>query len=517
MTDHLIAAFRETVEERDGHQFRIPPEKMGTIVIFGATGDLAGRKLIPAIYNLWRAGLLPDKANVVGVARREKSHDTYRQDMCEALKTHSRTGHGDDDACLPFVSNFFYYQNNFAEEPDLRGLAEYLHELEEERGMPHNRLFYLSTGPEFFAPIIQKLGAAGLVNRGGGAGWSRVVIEKPFGHDLDSALALNASIGEVLGEDQIFRIDHYLGKETVQNIFAFRFGNAIFEPLFNQKYVDHVQITVAETLGVEGRGDFYDATGALRDVVQNHALQLMCLVAMEPPAEFGGDDIRGEKVKVLRSVPLPDRDTIADTVVRGQYTEGGGELGYLSEEGVDPNSHTETYVALRLTIDNWRWAGVPFFIRTGKRLKKRGTEIAIQFKQPPTHYFKKLGLRMPEANVLVFRIQPDEAISLSFNAKPPGMDFQIEPVNMDFRYGHAFQKDMPDAYERLLLDALRGDSTLFTRADEIEAAWRLVSAIHEAWKHAPAPELYRPGSWGPNAAERLFHGCEGRWRALEDA
>lgn len=514
MTSHPTAAFREDTPRPDRADFQIAPENMGTIVIFGATGDLAGRKLIPAVYNLWEAGFLPNRINVVGVARRDKSDNDFRAEMCEALKVHSRTGHGSDDACQPFVSNLHYHRVNFSESLDLSSLAQRLTEIEEKTGFPHNRLFYLATGSEFFAPIIEELGAAGLICDEDADNWSRVVVEKPFGHDLESALELNDRVSRVLTEDQIFRIDHYLGKETVQNIFAFRFGNAIFEPLFNQKYVDHVQITVAETLGVEGRGEFYDATGALRDVVQNHALQLMCLVAMEPPVEFGAKDIRDEKVKTLRAVQIPRLDP-ERWIARGQYAEGGGAVGYLSEEGVNPDSQTETYVALRLAIDNWRWAGAPFFIRTGKRLKARGTEIAIQFKQPPFQYFEKLGVTAPEANLLVFRIQPDEAISLTFNAKPPGMDFQIQPVNMDFRYGHTFSQDLPDAYERLLLDALRGDSTLFTRADEIEAAWRLVAAIEEASQRQAPPELYRSGSWGPRAAERLFDVCEGHWRELE--
>ena len=516
MTPQPTATFLEEAPKPDRAGFQVPAEKMGTIVIFGATGDLAGRKLIPAIYNLWDAGFLPQKINVVGVARRDKSDNDFRAEMCEALKAHSRTGHGDDEACQPFVSNLHYHRVNFSESLDLASLAHRLTEIEDKTGLPHNRLFYLATGPEFFAPIIEELAHAGLIYPEGEDNWSRVVIEKPFGYDLESAAALNQRISQVLTESQIFRIDHYLGKETVQNIFAFRFGNAIFEPLFNQKYVDHVQITVAETLGVEGRGEFYDATGALRDVVQNHALQLMCLVAMEPPVEFSAKDIRDEKVKTLRAVQTP-RIEPRRWIVRGQYAEGGGNVGYLSEEGVDPDSETETFVALRLAIDNWRWAGVPFFVRTGKRLRARGTEIAIQFKQPPLHYFERLGVAMPEANSLVFRIQPNEAISLTFNSKPPGMDFQIRPVNMDFRYGRSFNEDLPDAYERLLLDALKGDSTLFTRADEIEAAWRLVAAIEEASRGQAPPEPYRSGSWGPSAAGRLFDVCEGHWRELEDA
>ena len=507
------AAFHEATSSISSALFHIAEEHMATIVIFGATGDLAQRKLIPAIYHLWRGGYLPKRLAVVGVSRRDLSDDVYREMMCEALKKFSRTASSGDDSCDPFVGNLYYHSLNFAGDEDFSGLGERLEQLEKKLELSGNRLFYLSTAPDFFPTIIDKLGAANMVRNGNDSKWARVVIEKPFGHDLESARALNAEVQSVLGEDQIFRIDHYLGKETVQNIFAFRFGNAIFEPLFNQKYVDHVQITVAETIGMEGRrGEFYDKTGALRDVVQNHALQLMCLVAMEPPAIFNAKQIRDEKVKVLTSTDLPKQDP-RKWLIRGQYTEGRDIKGYLNEQGVASDSLTETFVALKLFVDNWRWAGVPFFIRHGKYLKKRVTEIVIQFRHPPTHYFKHMGVDMPDSNVLVFRIQPDEAISLRFSAKPPGMEFQIQPVDMDFNYGHAFQKDMPDAYERLILDALRGDSTLFTRADEIENAWRIVTDILHIWETQPPPELYRPGTWGPSAADRLFEGCQGCWRS----
>jgi glucose-6-phosphate 1-dehydrogenase len=318
----------------------------------------------------------------------------------------------------------------------------------------------------------------------------------------------------VLDEEQNYRIDHYLGKETVQNIFSFRFGNTIFEPLFHRNYVDHVQITVAETDGVEGRGEFYDKTGAIRDVLQNHCLQLMCVVAMEPPSGFTADCVRDEKLKVLSSVVLPDEDP-KRWISRGQYTEDRTTSGYLAEEGVAEESTTETFVGLRLTIDNWRWAGVPFFIRTGKRLKSKVTEIALRFKQPPTDFFKKLGIPLPAANVLVFRIQPNEAILLSFNAKPPGMSFRIQPVDLDFHYEETFRSAIPEAYERLILDAMRGDSTLFTRADEIEEAWRIVTEITRRWHGDQPPDPYRPNTWGPASADRLFDdapGCHGGWR-----
>ncbi len=497
-------------------RYCIPQEAMATIVIFGATGDLAGRKLIPAVYNLWNAGYLPKKAVVVGVARRAKTDNEFRDEMCLALKKHSRTGHGSSDTCDPFVGNLFYHQLDFSTDGGFDELGTRLDAIEAQRGLCGRRLFYLAVGPEFFAPITERLGAAGLIKAPDKEPWTRLIIEKPFGRDLESARALNSRINAVLAEDQVFRIDHYLGKETVQNIWAFRFGNAIFEPLFNQKYVDHVQITVAETVGMEGRrGPFYDETGALRDVVQNHALQLLCLVAMEPPARFNAKDMRDEKAKVLRSVVLPKENPLSTWAVRGQYAGTREIPAYASEEGVSENSTTETYVALRLYVDNWRWAGVPFYIRTGKQMKKRVTEVAIQFKQPPMRPFRNIEGDIPEPNVLVFRIQPEEAITLSFNGKPPGMDFHIRSVPMDFKYGEMFHEDVPEAYERLLLDALRGDSTLFMRADEIEGAWEICTEVLDAWEKAPPPALYRPGSWGPIEANQLFSCCQGMWREPE--
>lgn len=515
MPGKATAAFEAAGAPAGDGRYRVAPEAMATIVIFGVTGDLAGRKLIPAIYNLWEAGYFPRKMTVVGVARKEKTDDEFRQEMCEALKQHSRSGHGDDDTCRPFVGNLFYHRYDFMKDKDLDGLRQRLEALEQKRGMPGNRLFYLSTAPEFFAKLADDLGRAGLVRERDSTPWSRLVIEKPFGHDLASACELNARLRAVLDESQIYRIDHYLGKETVQNIFAFRFGNAIFEPLFNRRYVDHVQITVAETVGMEGRrGPFYEKIGALRDVVQNHALQLMCLAAMEPPAVYTSRETRDEKRKVLRSVIVPDDQPPERWAVRGQYAGDGDAPGYLGEEGVKEGSITETYAALKLGIENWRWAGVPFFIRTGKRLKKRLTEIAIRFVQPPTHFFRELGVDMPHANMLVFRIQPDEAISLSFGAKPPGMAFQVRPVTMDFTYGTTFTGGLPEAYERLLLDAIRGDSTLFMREDEIEAAWSIITRVMNAWGDAPPPAQYAPGSDGPAEADRLFDCCEGEWRPL---
>lgn len=514
-----IAAFGETVEAADSTPFRLKEDQVATILIFGATGDLAARKLIPAVYNLWRTKFLPGNTTVVGVSRRALSDNDYREAMCDALVKHARSVDGAKPQCDAFLSGLYYHALNFGDDgADFGALEERLQSLESERGLTGHRVYYLSVAPEFFEPLVDNLGRAGMLEEGNGDGASRnrrVVVEKPFGEDLASARALNASMGKVLHEQQIYRIDHYLGKETVQNINAFRFGNSIFEPIFNRKYVDHVQITVAESVGMEGRrGAFYDGVGALRDVVQNHALQLLCHVAMEPPVAFRAREVRDEKVKVLQAVEVPVQDDPADWVVRGQYAEGGGEPGYLSEEGVANSSQTETFVALRLMVNNWRWAGVPFLLRTGKRLKARVTEIAVQFRRPPTHFFREMNTDAPEANTLVFRIQPDEAITLTFGAKPPGMRFEVKPVSMGFNYGH-FAKDMPDAYERLLLDALRGEPTLFMRSDEIEQAWRICDEVREKWGDGNEPDLYRPGSWGPSAANRLLRGCEGRWREPE--
>lgn len=510
MAVHPKASFHGSTDiDDDASLLRIAQEAMGTIVIFGATGDLARRKLIPALFKLWKGGFLPERVAIVGVARRELSHEEFRGNAIDALCDHA----GADEArAKKFAEHIHYYPLAFGESEGYAGLAEWLRERDTEWGLNGNRLFYLSTAPNFFATIVENLGRVGLTNHKGET-WSRVVIEKPFGEDLETAQALNSQLLSVLSEEQIFRIDHYLGKETVQNILAFRFGNSIFEPIFNQQYIDHVQITVAETVSMEGRrGEFYDRTGAMRDVVQNHGLQLLSLVAMEPPATFSAQHIRDEKVKVLASTDLPTKEPLEDWLVRGQYSGSRDITGYASEVGVAENSVTETFVAQKLYIDNWRWAGVPFFIRTGKCLAERRTEIAVRFRHPPTHYFKTLGLPVPDANVLVFRIQPDEAIFLRFNAKPPGMAFKIQSVDMDFEYGETFQRGLPEAYERLLLDALRGDSTLFTRADEIEHAWSLVTRTREAWDNAPPPDLYRPGSWGPPSSDRLMQNCQGGWR-----
>jgi glucose-6-phosphate 1-dehydrogenase len=504
---------------RNGLVRRVRPEPCA-VVLFGASGDLTRRKLAPALYNLARGGFLPEKVAIVGVARRPKTDDAFRAEMLAAAAEHARAYSDGDPFRDEFARSLHYHAASFEDPSGHAALAELLGRLDREHGLPGNRLHYLATAPEHFATIVSRLDGAGLARPAGGSGrWVRVVVEKPFGRDLESARALNRGLLEVLEERQVFRIDHYLGKETVQNILALRFSNGILEPLWNQKYVDHVQITVAETVGVEGRGGYYDAAGALRDMVQNHMLQVLSLVAMEPPVTMEADAIRDEKLKVLkaiRRIPAEDVDCCA---VRAQYSSGsilGREVpGYAEEQGVPPGSRTETYAALRLEIENWRWAGVPFFIRAGKRLPKRSTEICIQFRRPPLRLFEADAPCTLPPNALIINVQPDEGISLRFGAKAPGPALEVRQVKMDFRYGTSFGTPTSDAYERLLLDAMAGDSTLFTRGDEVEAAWTLVGGILDGWAASQRPpHAYPAGTWGPEEAEGLFEGIDGSWRRL---
>jgi glucose-6-phosphate 1-dehydrogenase len=503
---------------------RVKPPEPFTLVLFGATGDLAGRKLLPALSGLLKSEYLADKFAIVGVGRRDKTDQAFRDDARKDLVEFRKDTSADDGA--DFLSHVFYQRSDFTTADGMRGISQRLDELERQRSLPGNRLFYLATDPEFFRPIVEGLAGAGLIRREQDRPWARVVIEKPFGHDLASALALDRDLLRFLRPDQIYRIDHYLGKETVQNLLAFRFGNAIFEPLFNREHVNHVQITVAETVGMEGRrGAFYDHAGALRDVVQNHMLQLLALVAMDPPATLKSGDISDSKLKVLRNLaPLRGADVLRQ-VVRGQYgagtIEGKPVRAYREEEAVDRASNTETFVALRASVESWRWAGVPFFLRTGKRLPRRLTEIAVQFKLPPMQLFRTVecagdfcDLRDAKPSVLVFRIQPDEGISLSFSAKRPGMQLDLHPVEFGFDYGNSFHTELPEAYERLLLDALRGDATLFMRSDELEAAWEFVTPILEAWQASPPSQFpnYAAGTWGPPEADRLLDDRYGDWR-----
>jgi glucose-6-phosphate 1-dehydrogenase len=493
-----------------------------TIVIFGASGDLARRKLLPALYQLEIAHGLPERYAVVGFARTVMSDDAYREATRAALA--QATG-GEVAADHPLLRALYYQPGDVDDAASLGRLRARLEAIEREHGLPGNRLYYAAVAPHLFTPLVAGLAGAGLIHRPGAVPWSRVIVEKPFGRDLTSARALNATLTALLDESQIYRIDHYLGKETVQNLITFRFGNAIFEPLFNRRYVENVQITVAETIGMEGRrGAYFDTAGTLRDIVQNHMLQLLCLIAMEPPAGLEAEDIRDEKVKVLRALVAPTAEEVAACTVRGQYGPGWQDgypvKGYRQEEGVRPDSTTETYVALRARLDNWRWAGVPFLLRSGKRLCKRVSEIAVQFRQPPLHLFRQLEAPRaePEPNLLVLRLQPDEGISLSFACKAPGMQIVLDTVQMDFFYQRAFAQRSPEAYERLLLDALRGDASLFTRSDEVDYAWRFITPILDAWAAAPPPEFpnYAPFTEGPPEASRLLADVHGLCRPLAE-
>ncbi len=484
------------------------------VVIFGASGDLTKRKLLPALYHLQQANLLPQDFAVVGVARRDLSA-TFAPDMQDGILKGG--GVEDSDPKLkPFVDRIKYFATNFDDDAGFEKLKSYLAELDGQLGTKGNRLFYLAVAPEFFADIIQRLGKHGMTHAAEGS-WVRVIIEKPFGTDLESAKKLNADIQTVLSENQIFRIDHYLGKETVQNILVFRFGNGIFEPIWNRNYIDHVEITAAESIGIEGRGPFYEAAGATRDVLQNHVMEVLSFVAMEPPDSFAAGAVRTEKLKVWRAIePIPVENT-----VRGQYgpgqVDGQNVIGYRGEDRVNPESQTETFAAIRLEIENWRWAGVPFYIRAGKRLAKRVTEITVVFKNPPLHLFKSNSSEDKiEPNVISMRIQPDEGIALRFGAKVPGPTTNVAQVNMTFSYAQAFGKSSANGYERLLLDAMLGDGTLFAEGEGVEATWALFTPILEAWKKQPTQPFpnYAAGSWGPQESCDLLE-REGRaWSSL---
>ncbi|MEA2650362.1 MAG: glucose-6-phosphate 1-dehydrogenase [Chloroflexota bacterium] len=495
-----------------------------TMVICGATGDLTERKLAPALYNCLLGGFLPPEFTVVGFARRELTDDEFRHHLLEGINKHSRNRPAKPAIWESFARGIEYHPGNFDDPAAYAELAKRLDRIDRDRGTAGNRLFYLAVPPALYPVIVHHLEQAGLAapgdrrRSGSKRGWTRVIVEKPFGSDLESARQLNRELADVFNEDQVYRIDHYLGKETVQNLAVFRFGNGLFEPIWNRRYIDSVQITVAETVGVEGRGEFYDATGALRDIVQGHALQLMAMFAMDPPVEFHAEDLRDEKLKVLRAVKPMSPAEVATNTVRGQYVSGWVEgqkvISYRDEPEVAPDSQTETFVALKLGIDSWRWAGVPFYLRSGKALPSRVTEIAVQFKQAPLALFARAGVPQIEANVLAIRVQPDEGILLRFGAKVPGQGLQIRNVNMDFRYGSSFAVDSPDAYETLLLDAMVGDASLFTRDDEVERAWEILDPILDAWQSGQGGPLhfYAAGTWGPPAAEELLERDGRAWR-----
>ncbi len=488
------------------------------VVIFGASGDLTYRKLIPALYNIAVDGDLPAALSIVGFARREKTDEQFRTELEDAVKKFSRQGFN-EQIWEDFGPRIFYHRSEFGEDQGYRTLAERLDKLDAERGTRGNRLFYLSVAPSEFGGILEKLASVGLNHTKAGS-WARVIVEKPFGRDLESAHELNSVVSKVFQEKSTYRIDHYLGKETAQNIMVLRFANSIFEPIWNHRYIDHVQITASEPLGVEGRGPYYESAGALRDMVQNHLLQLLCLVAMEPPTDLTADAVRDEKVKVVKSLRHMSPEDVGLNVVRGQYAAGaisGKEVpAYRQEERVSPKSETETFVALKLNVDNWRWADVPFYIRVGKRLPKSTAEISVHFKDAPAVLFNRDETAMG-SNVLVIRIQPDEGISLRIQAKRPGGQLRIEPVKMDFHYGTSFGKASPEAYERLLLDAMSGDATLFARRDEVEQAWSFIDGIENAWHQNPSPPPlceYPSGSWGPKEADALLERDGRAWRRL---
>ncbi|MDX6729925.1 MAG: glucose-6-phosphate 1-dehydrogenase [Baekduia sp.] len=486
-----------------------------TLVIFGATGDLARRKLLPAIYNLAHEGALPERFYLIGSSRSELSDEEFAKQAAEAIRQFSRR-EPDETVLKELLSEVRYVSGSFDQDSVYERLKSALDEFDQEAGQPLNRAFYLSTAPEFFPIIIGQLGAHELRQREGAE--VRAIIEKPFGTTLAEARALNARVLSVFEEKQVFRIDHYLGKETVQNLMAFRFANGLFEPVWNRNYIDRVEITAAEDLGIGSRAGYYDNAGALRDLVQNHMLQLLCHVAMEPPVHFEADEIRDEKVKVLRSVIKPTPETVPDVAVRAQYGPGivGGEEvpGYLQEPGVPPDSTTETYAALRLEIDNWRWAGVPFYLRTGKRLARKLTEIAITLKPVPHLAFQEEGSVGVMPNQLILTLQPNEGVSLSLGAKIPGSRMRIRPVNMEFLYGTSFMSQSPEAYERLIMDAMRGDATLFTRNDEVEAQWEICDPIVRQWQKMAGPlPQYEAGTQGPEEANRLLADGD-RWRAI---
>ena len=511
-----MSATASTVTQRNPlaeglHDYRVADPSV--MVIFGGTGDLASKKLLPALYNLAKQRLLPPGFAMVGAAIDDLSDDAFRKRAADAITQHSRTQPIDQTVLQAFLQTVFYNKVDFSKLEDFKVLKNKLEQLENQRHTGGNKVYYCATPPPTYETIVEQLKSSGMTGR---PGFDRIVVEKPFGSDFKSARELNKILQTVFHEDSVYRIDHYLGKETVQNILAFRFANSIFEPVWNTNLIDHVEITAAEEIGVEMRGGYYDKAGALRDIVQNHALQLLALTAMEPPVAFDANAVRDEKVKVLRAIrPIEDGD-VAHATVRGQYAKGWvlGEKveGYREEKNVATGSLTETFAALRLFIDNWRWAGVPFYIRAGKRMPKRATEIRIQFKKPPHLTFGRDAAKELDANAITLKIQPEEGISLRFGAKVPSAGVKLRSVTMDFEYATSFLVEVPEAYERLLLDCMIGDPTLFTRADEVEAAWKLIDPIETAWRDDRPPlHTYESGTWGPPAAAKLLEADGREW------
>jgi glucose-6-phosphate 1-dehydrogenase len=505
-----MAATTQTQEEEnpllEGLALRRTPDPCA-LVIFGASGDLTHKKLMPALYALMVRRLLPPRFAIVGVARSEQDDDAFREDLKQAVQKYARDEFR-EDVWNELAEAIHYVAADFADEGGVDKLATLLERLDEERDLGGNRVYYLAVPPAVFPTIVDALG-----KRRSAKGWTRLIVEKPFGYDLQSARELNELLRREFDEREIFRIDHYLGKETVQNMLALRFANGIFEPIWNRQFIDHVQITVAESIGIEGRAGYYEQAGAIRDIFQNHLLQLLALTAMEPPIDFTAESVRNEKVKVLKSIHTPG----PKSVVRGQYGRGyieGEEVpAYREEAGVAPDSQTETFVAAKLYVDNWRWADTPIYVRMGKRLARRETTIAIQFKRAPHPPFAETAAEELRPNVLLIHVQPDEGVSLAIGAKVPGLGMKIRTVHMDFLYGGAFRTGMPDAYERLILDALLGDATLFTRADEIEEQWLLVDSIVAGWqRERPSFPNYAAGTWGPPSSDALLHRDGRSWR-----
>ncbi|ANW20757.1 glucose-6-phosphate dehydrogenase [Streptomyces clavuligerus] len=481
------------------------------LVIFGVTGDLSRKKLMPAVYDLANRGLLPPGFSLIGFARREWQDEDFAQEVHDAVKEHARTPFR-EEVWQQLNQGMRFVQGDFDDDEAFEHLKKTIAELDQAQGTGGNFAFYLSVPPKFFPKVVQQLKKHGLAEKEGS--WRRAVIEKPFGHDLESAEELNQVVHEVFPSNEVFRIDHYLGKETVQNILALRFANTLFEPIWNRSYVDHVQITMAEDIGIGGRAGYYDGIGAARDVIQNHLLQLLALTAMEEPASFDADALAAEKVKVLGAVRLPK--DLGESTVRAQYAAGwqGGEkaVGYLQEDGIDPSSTTDTYAAIKLAIDNRRWAGVPFYLRTGKRLGRRVTEIAVVFQRAPHSPFDHTATEELGQNALVIRVQPDEGVTLRFGSKVPGTSMEVRDVSMDFAYGESFTESSPEAYERLILDVLLGDSNLFPRVEEVELSWKILDPIEEYWEQNGRPAQYAAGTWGPVEADEMLARDGRSWR-----